>query len=90
VACHNVQLNPAPTSSRKTATIDWLSDRGITFSDRMCKAKLYFVIKLRNPRFETFKFDALLAERGHSALHLPPYYPDLNPMEPMWGSIKKY
>jgi hypothetical protein len=48
-AYRNVQLNPAPTSvSRKTATIDWLSDRDITFSDRMCRPKLYFLIKLRN------------------------------------------
>jgi hypothetical protein len=55
----------------------------------MCKPKLYFLIKLRNPRLETFKIDALLYERGHSALRLPPYHRDLNPMEPMWGSVKE-
>jgi transposase len=45
---------------------------------------------LRKPRFKTFKIDALLAEHGHFALRLPPYYPDLNPIELIWASIKEY
>jgi transposase len=90
-AYHNVQLNPAPTSSsRKSAMIDWLSDRGILFTDRMCKPELYSLIKLRKLRFKTFKIDALLAEHGHSALRLPPYHPDLNPIELIWASVKEY
>jgi transposase len=89
-AYHNVRLNPAPTSSsRKSAMIDWLSDRDIPFSDRMCKPELYSLIKLRK-RFKTFKIDALLAEHGHSAFHLPPHHPDLNPNELICVSIKEY
>jgi len=88
---HNAQLNPAPTSSsRKSAMIDWLSERGIPFSDRMCKPELYSLIKLRKPQFKTFKIDALLAEHGHSVLRLPPYHPDLNPIELIWASVKEY
>jgi hypothetical protein len=50
-AYHNVQLNAAPTSSsRKSAMIEWLSGRGIPFSDRMCKPELHSLIKLRKPR----------------------------------------
>jgi hypothetical protein len=70
--------------------IDWLSDRGIPFSDQMCKPELYSLIKFAKPRFRTFKIDALLAEHGHSALHLLPYHPDLNPIELIWASIKEY
>jgi transposase len=78
-AYHNVQLNAAPTSSsRKSAMIDWLSDRGISFSDRMCKPELCSLIKLRKLQFKRFKIDALLVEHGHSVLCLPPYHPDLN------------
>jgi transposase len=81
-AYHNVQLNPAPTySSRKSAMIDWLSGRGIPFSDRMCKPLLYFLIKLRKPRFKTLKIDELHVEHGHSIFCLPPYHPDPNPTE---------
>jgi hypothetical protein len=70
--------------------IDWLSGRGIPFSDRMCKPELYYLIKLCKPRFKTFKIDALLAEHGHSVLRLPPYHPDLNPIELIWASVKEY
>jgi hypothetical protein len=89
-AYYNVQLNPAPTSSRKSAMIDWLSDRGIPFSDRTCSPELYSLIKLRKPRFRTFKVDALLAEDGHSALRLPPYHPDLNQIGLIWASVEEY
>jgi plasmid maintenance system antidote protein VapI len=90
-AYHNAQLNPAPTSSsRKSAMINWLSGSGIPFSDRMCKPELYSLIKLRKPRFKTCKIDALLAEHGHSVLRLPPYHPDLNPIELIWVSVKEY
>jgi transposase len=47
----------------------------------MWKPELYSVIKVRKPRFKTFKIDALLAEHGHSVLRLPPYHPDFNPNE---------
>jgi hypothetical protein len=90
-AYHNVQLNPAPTSSsRLSAMIDWLSGRGIPFGDRMCKPELYSLIKLRKPQFKTFKIYALLAKHVHSVLRLPPYHPDLNPIELIWVSIKEY
>jgi transposase len=56
----------------------------------MCKLELYSLIKLRKPLFKTFKIDALLAEHGHSALRLPPYHPDLNPIELICASSKGY
>jgi hypothetical protein len=45
---------------------------------------------LRKPLFKTFKIDSLLAEYGHSGLLLPPYHPDLKPIELIWASIKEY
>jgi hypothetical protein len=56
----------------------------------MCKPELYSLIKLRKPRFKTFKIDTLLAEHGHSALCLSPCHPDLNAIELIWASIKEY
>jgi hypothetical protein len=58
---NNAQLNLAPTSSQKSVMIDWLSDHGIPFSGRICKAEMYSPIEQRKPRFKTFTVDALLA-----------------------------
>jgi transposase len=31
-----------------------------------------------------------LARYGHVALHLPPYHPELNPIEKMWAVVKNW
>lgn len=59
-AYHNVQLNMAQTSFRKSVMIYWLPDRDIPFSDRMCKAELYSLTKLHKRRFKILKIHALL------------------------------
>jgi hypothetical protein len=61
VVDNTAQLNLAPTSSQKSAMIDWLSDHGIPFSGPICKPELYSPIKLHKPWFKIFKVDALLA-----------------------------
>lgn len=88
---HNVQLNPAPTSnSRKAVMQQWLRDKNIPFNDAMLKTSLYDTIKIHKPRFKRFKVNALLEENGHTVLRLPPYHPDLNPIEEIWAQIKGY
>jgi transposase len=88
---HNVQLNKAPTSSSRRAEMtDWLAVRNIPFCDSMYKPDLYTLIKLNKPRFVMYKIDAMLEEHGHSTLRLPPYHPDLNPIELIWASVKDY
>jgi hypothetical protein len=32
--------------------------------------------------------DDIITENGHDALHLPPYHPNFNPNELVWGGIK--
>jgi transposase len=34
--------------------------------------------------------DQLLAEKGHTVLRLPPYHPDLNPIELIWANVKQW
>jgi hypothetical protein len=67
--------------------IDWLSDCDIPVSDEMCMPILNSLIKLRKPRFKTFKICSPLAEHGHFVLRLLPYYPDLNLIELTLGSV---
>jgi hypothetical protein len=54
----------------------------------MTKAELYVLIKMLKPQYETSAIDCLLAEHGHTVLRLPPYHPDLNPIEKIWGIVK--
>lgn len=86
---HNVQLNRAPTSnSRKAEMVNWLLEHNVPCSESMLKPQLHALIQMNKPRFKTFKIDSILAESGHSTLRLPPYHPDLNPIELVWSLLK--
>ena len=86
---HNVQLNRHPTSNaRKGEMLLWLDKCGIRYSSDMTKAEMYDPIKMHKPQYETFATDCLLAEHGHTVIRLPPYHPDLNPIEKIWGIVK--
>lgn len=87
---HNKQENPAPTtSSRKADMINWLSERNIAHSSSMFKPELYSIIKSYKPNFKVYKIDSLFTESGHAVLRLPPYHPDLNPIELIWSLLKE-
>lgn len=88
---HNVQLNPSPTSNTKKADmIRWLIRNDVQCNEKMLKPELYQLIKLNKSRTKMYEIDAILAEHDHSALRLPPYHPDLNPIEMIWSTIKNY
>lgn len=86
---HNTQENHAPTSnSRKNLMIEWLTLKGIPFDTTMLKPQLYQVIKRYKDQYITYKFDEILQRNGHTVLRLPPYHPDLNPIELIWATVK--
>lgn len=88
VSYHNKQLDAAPTSnSRKAKMQTWLTQKGLSFDETMLKPQLYALIKQHNDQFKTFSIDKVLFEKGHTVLRLPPYHPDLNPIEIAWSQI---
>ena len=88
---HNVQVEKCPTmSTRKEEMREWLRRKNIAFTEDMLKIDLYSLIKLHKPRFKIYEIDQIMAEKGHSVLRLPPYHPDLNPIELVWASLKQY
>ena len=88
---HNKQTEKCPTSnSRKDDMKDWLTKKNIQFENSMLKPDLYTLIKLYKPKYKTYEIDELLHNHGHSVLRLPPYHPDLNPIELVWASLKEY
>ncbi|XP_028165299.1 uncharacterized protein LOC114356372 [Ostrinia furnacalis] len=88
---HNKQLDAAPASNTKKADMQtWLSQKGIEYEEYMLKPELYNLIKKYKEQFKKFSIDEILNEAGHSVLRLPPYHPDLNPIEMAWSQIKGY
>lgn len=88
---HNKQWDLAPTSNARKADMQaWLSEKGIGFNENLLKPQLYYLIKTNKDKFKTFSIDKILEEQNHSILRLPPYHPDLNPIEMAWSTIKQY
>jgi transposase len=59
----------------------WLDTRGIRYTEDSTKVELFQLIKINKPTFQKFSTDSHLARHGHVALRLPPYHPELNPIE---------
>lgn len=88
---HNVQLHKAPSSnSKKSDMQDWLRRNNVQFQENMLKVELYGLIKAHKPLHKTYVIDNLLAMNGHCVLRLPPYSPELNPLELIWADIKQW
>ncbi|GLV38172.1 hypothetical protein CBL_12818 [Carabus blaptoides fortunei] len=87
---HNVQEERCPTSnSRKAEMREWLQSKQISFTENMSKPHLYEIIKKHKATYKKFAIDKILADSGFEVLRLPPYHPDLNPIEMMWASLKQ-
>lgn len=79
---HNVILNKIPTSNTpKEEMKNWLDKEGIPYDAKMLKATLYELIKIAKPRTVTYSVDKIFINAGHTPLRLPPYSPELNPIE---------
>jgi transposase len=88
---HNKQQDQCPTSATtKMEMQEWLRSKNIPFGNDILKPQLYEVIKMNKPRYKIFKIDKLFHDAGHYVLRLPPYHPDLNPIELVWTAMKEY
>lgn len=48
------------------------------------------IIVMDNARFHRkSELEAIISSTGHQLLFLPPYSPDLNPIEKYWANLKK-
>lgn len=86
---HNVQVEKVPNmSSRKGDMLSWLQHHNIAADSKLYKAELYSLIKLHKADNIKYRIDEIITKAGHTVLRLPPYHPDLNPIEMIWGAVK--
>jgi transposase len=62
----------------------------VPFGEEMLKPDFYQLIKRNKPVDRTYKADSILAEHSHTVLRLPPYYPELIPIELIWATVKNW
>lgn len=86
---HCTQINKAPTmASLKSQMQEWLRKKGIYFEETWIKPVLYNLIKkYKEP--PVYAIDELLKEHNHEVIKLPPYHCVLNPIEKIWGLVKR-
>lgn len=70
----------------KPMMIQWLTKNGVEFDEKSTKKELLSIIDNRCPLQP--QLTDILRKAGHELLWLPPYHPELNPIERMWGIIK--
>lgn len=86
---HSVQIEKIPNMSNvKSEMQNWLKNNNISYSSTATKKELDHLIKLHKPPSPKYKIDELAKKYGHEIIRLPPYHPDLNPIELIWSQVK--
>ena len=86
---HSMKSEKCPTTNTRKAEIQaWLRQYGIPFDEKLLRPQLLSLAKA-NYQSPKYVIDDLARERGHEILRLPPYHPDLNPIELIWNQIKQ-
>jgi hypothetical protein len=69
---------------------NWLHVRNIPFCDTMLKVQHCDLIKAYKLKYKTFLVgEEIMTANGHTVLRLPPYHPDLHPIELIWADVKQ-
>lgn len=94
---HNTQVNRPPNSnSRRADMISWLQNHlpAETFENTdfssMRNPDIYGMIVPLKPNHLSYKIDGIVQEHHHTILRLPPYHPELNPIELIWATVKNW
>ena len=68
----------------------WCCYSGVPFDPSATNPELLDLCRRNAPAEKAYKIEDLVRKhgRGISILRLPPYHPELNPIELIWGNIK--
>ena len=84
---HNIFDDEDKIPNRKNEIREWLTKSGVEFSSSMLRPELLKLAKAHK-KTKRFHIDKYLDSMDHVCLRLPPYHPQLNPIELVWAEIK--
>ena len=85
---HNVTDEEDKIPTRKQEIREWLTNCNVPFTQSMLRPELLQLAKAHK-NTKSFHIDKHLKSKGHVCLRLPPYHPQLNPIELVWAEIKR-
>jgi transposase len=89
---HNRYADKLPTQHTNGEDLrEWLGKHNIPFPANATKKSLFnsFIKPLDKANYNRYAVDNIAREHGITILRLPPYHCDLNPIELVWGWIKR-
>ncbi|CAK1600804.1 unnamed protein product [Parnassius mnemosyne] len=88
---HNTRAEKFPTTASKKSDMEqWLTSKGIQFDSSMRKVEIYDIIKKYKSNCIAYEIDNYIKSKGFGVLRLPPYHPELNALENIWGVLKNF
>lgn len=86
---HSRQLTKIPTKASKKEEIQaFLMENDLFYEETYTKNQLLEVLTTKEFR-KSYAIEALAEKYGHRILRLPPYFCIFNPIELIWGQLKK-
>ncbi|KAM7312219.1 uncharacterized protein ISCGN_009124 [Ixodes scapularis] len=86
---HSRRLEAVPTTSSRNDDIrQWLTSKKISWVPRMVKKQLLDIVALVKPQHLKSPVDTAAETAGCTAVRLPPYHCEFNPIELIWAQIK--
>ena len=58
--------------------------------DHFPEMKGFFIVMGDAPIHTTDEIEEMISKRGYRSIYLPPYSPELNPIENFWSTMKSY
>ena len=84
-AYHKRILNPIPNTQSLKADIQrWLQDLDVVYPETATRAQLLQLVN-QSKTSRLYAARKIAEQYGHEVLYTPPYHPELQPNEMMWG-----
>ena len=58
--------------------------------DRFPEMKRFYIVMDNAPIHTADEIEEIISKRGYRSIYLPPYSPELNPIENFWSTMKSY